>query len=416
MTPAEFESGVNNILDSTKPKGVDGSKGITKAIFKQIVVFFKNLLDAAQTAATAAINAASSAGYKGLTSSTSLAIATGSKTFTTNKDAANTAFTAGQRVRIVNSSAITNFFEGVITSFTGTTMVVSVDLIGGSGTNASWSILVGGEKSNVSGTANYLLKFISGTSAGNSMIKEVAGIVSVNEANHDSSSIMQVEGTLSAKELALKPTAINSGVYTFIKTMTHLFEGSWIFQAGGGSSSFGGGLRLFGHSHATKPGSVTAGISAGSGGKFRVNNWGTGDGTDVFSVNGNDGSTYNNTGVYGTISDIRLKENVLPATPKLQKLLKVDVVTFNLIDQELRQIGVIADQLEEVFPGLIEIDETSEEKFKQVKFSVFLPIIIKSIQELNQNYLAEVDLLKEELSSSNARIDELINRLDQANI
>lgn len=60
MTPAEFESGVNNILDSTKPKGVDGSKGITKAIFKQIVVFFKNLLTATITAKDAALSAQSS--------------------------------------------------------------------------------------------------------------------------------------------------------------------------------------------------------------------------------------------------------------------------------------------------------------------------------------------------------------------
>jgi len=55
-------------------------------------------------------------------------------------------------------------------------------------------------------------------------------------------------------------------------------------QAGGGSASYGGGLSLFGQAHATKPGWVTAGISTGSGGKFSVNDQGTGTGAEVFTV------------------------------------------------------------------------------------------------------------------------------------
>jgi hypothetical protein len=46
---------------------------------------------------------------------------------------------------------------------------------------------------------------------------------------------------------------------------------------------------MYGHSHATKPGWVTAGISANSGGRFTVNNQGLGTGVDVFyvDINGN---------------------------------------------------------------------------------------------------------------------------------
>ncbi|MFA7008452.1 MAG: hypothetical protein WC204_06270, partial [Elusimicrobiales bacterium] len=57
-----------------------------------------------------------------------------------------------------------------------------------------------------------------------------------------------------------------------------------ILQAGAGSAAFGGGLSLYGHSHASYPGWVKAGISSGSGGKFSVNTQGTGTGTDVFTV------------------------------------------------------------------------------------------------------------------------------------
>ncbi len=62
---------------------------------------------------------------------------------------------------------------------------------------------------------------------------------------------------------------------------------SLTLQAGEGSAGYGGGLKMFGHSHASKPGWVTAGISSGSGGKFSVNTQGLAGGTDVFTVDAN---------------------------------------------------------------------------------------------------------------------------------
>lgn len=65
----------------------------------------------------------------------------------------------------------------------------------------------------------------------------------------------------------------------------------FIIQAGAGSSGYGGAINTFGHSHATKPGWVTAGISVGGGtdgsateGRFTVNNQALAGGTDVFTV------------------------------------------------------------------------------------------------------------------------------------
>lgn len=60
--------------------------------------------------------------------------------------------------------------------------------------------------------------------------------------------------------------------------------GKLVAQAGSGSASFGGAINLFGNSHATNAGWVTAGISSGSGGKFSVNTQALGAGTDVFTV------------------------------------------------------------------------------------------------------------------------------------
>jgi hypothetical protein len=108
-------------------------------------------------------------------------------------------------------------------------------------------------------------------------------------------------------------------------------------------------------------------------------------------TNGTFGSA---TSTYGGISDIKLKENIKPATSKLNDLLKVNVVNYNFIDDtnKEKQIGVIAQELESIFPNLVfeTIDDKTGESTKSVKYSIFIPMLIKAIQELK----AELDALK----------------------
>jgi hypothetical protein len=105
---------------------------------------------------------------------------------------------------------------------------------------------------------------------------------------------------------------------------------------------------------------------------------------------------------YGAYSDIKLKENIIDATPKLEDLLKVKVRNYNLKGDDKKQIGVIAQELEDIFPGLIEEsndtikNENGEnietgEKTKSVKYSVFVPMLIKAIQEQQK----QIDELKQ---------------------
>ena len=101
-------------------------------------------------------------GYYNLTSVSSVAIATGSQTFTTNLSNISTAFTVGTRVRVAYVTTPANYMEGVITSFSGTTLVVNVDSIGGSGTYANWTISVAGIQgsngvTSITGTANQVI-------------------------------------------------------------------------------------------------------------------------------------------------------------------------------------------------------------------------------------------------------------------
>jgi hypothetical protein len=101
------------------------------------------------------------------------------------------------------------------------------------------------------------------------------------------------------------------------------------------------------------------------------------------------GDVQNTNNSYGAISDAKLKENIVDASPKLADLMQVKVRNYNLkADPNQKQIGVIAQELEAVFPSMInESQDTDKEgndlgtTSKSVKYSVFVPMLIKAIQE-----------------------------------
>jgi hypothetical protein len=55
-----------------------------------------------------------------------------------------TAITVGNRVRIAYTITPTNYVEGIITAFSGTSLTITSDATGGSGTYTSWNITVTG--------------------------------------------------------------------------------------------------------------------------------------------------------------------------------------------------------------------------------------------------------------------------------
>jgi hypothetical protein len=103
-------------------------------------------------------------------------------------------------------------------------------------------------------------------------------------------------------------------------------------------------------------------------------------GNDKLYIYGN-GNIVNANNSYGALSDESIKENIVDATPKLNSLMGVKIRNFNLIDDDTKtkQIGVVAQELEEVFPSMVELDGKSGKK--QVKYSVFVPMLVKAMQE-----------------------------------
>jgi hypothetical protein len=96
------------------------------------------------------------------------------------------------------------------------------------------------------------------------------------------------------------------------------------------------------------------------------------------------------TGTLGTISDIRMKKNVADATPKLEQLMQLRVVNYNLIDdpKEQKLLGFVAQEIEQIFPKLIEEFDVRDQETKElimmqktVKTTVLIPMLVKAIQE-----------------------------------
>jgi hypothetical protein len=155
------------------------------------------------------------------------------------------------------------------------------------------------------------------------------------------------------------------------------------------------------------------------------------DGTNTKFYIYSNGNMVNRNGSYGAISDAKLKENIEDASLKLDDLMKVKVRNYNLIGDDKKQIGVIAQELEEVFPAMIDESEDFEEvevpqldeegnevlneegevvttkervskgtTTKSVKYSVFVPMLIKAIQEQQeqiQELKTEIDSLKNQI-------------------
>jgi hypothetical protein len=102
----------------------------------------------AEIATTQATNAQNfAAAYSG-TSTTSLLIQTGSRVFTTQ---ASKLWVAGQFIQIASEANSSNYMNGTVTSYTGTTLTMNITNIGGSGTFADWSISISGGRGEVGG-------------------------------------------------------------------------------------------------------------------------------------------------------------------------------------------------------------------------------------------------------------------------
>ena len=144
--------------------------------------------------------------------------------------------------------------------------------------------------------------------------------------------------------------------------------------------------------------------------KGRSSSTGINTGNDVFYVYGN-GNVQNSNNSYGQISDQKLKENIVDANSQWNNIKDVRVRNFNFIEgQTHTQIGVVAQELEAVSPGLI--DEAPDRDkdgndlgtvTKSVKYSVLYMKAVKALQEA----MERIETLETQNASLEARLTAL---------
>ena len=114
-----------------------------------------------------------------------------------------------------------------------------------------------------------------------------------------------------------------------------------------------------------------------------------------------DDVTFNTVSATGDIiafasSDRRLKDNILPIENPLQKINSIGGYSFdwNVEKQHIysgKDYGVIAQEIEEILPELV---DTRENGYKAVKYDKLVSLLIEGIKELSQ----EVDELKKQIN------------------
>ena len=113
-----------------------------------------------------------------------------------------------------------------------------------------------------------------------------------------------------------------------------------------------------------------------------------------------DGDVYNTNNTYGQISDERLKQDIVDAASQWDDIQQVKVRKFRFKDNPTAplQIGVVAQELEAISPGLVKEQFQNGEdgdKVKSVKYSVLYMKAIKALQEA----MARIETLETQVAA-----------------
>jgi collagen type VII alpha len=275
-------------------------------------------------------------GFAGLTSTSSVAIGTGQKTFTTNLSSTATSFAVGTRVRVAFAANPTGqYMEGIITTFSSTTLIMSVDLAVGSGNTAPWNITLTG----------------------------AVGVQGLNGATG-------ATGPLGP----MGPMGVTGST------------GPQGFIGSTGATGFTGPT---GPTGAT--GSVASPTDNNSTDATYYPVWVNGinsttTGTSSTNLNFNPSTGTLSSIIFNSLSDETKKKNITSITGALDLVEQMNGVRYQWIDNDLDGIGVIAQEIEKILPEVV----VESNGIKSVSYGNIVGVLIEAIKELKQ----EVDELK----------------------
>ena len=102
---------------------------------------------------------------------------------------------------------------------------------------------------------------------------------------------------------------------------------------------------------------------------------------DISSITGNLGVTGDVSAAnFNATSDVALKENLNVIESPLEKLSKLNGYTFNWKKNKKEAIGIVAQEIENVFPQMVSL---GEDGVKRVSYDSLIPVLLEAIKELN---------------------------------
>ncbi len=104
-------------------------------------------------------------------------------------------------------------------------------------------------------------------------------------------------------------------------------------------------------------------------------------------------------GNYSALSDFNKKKDIALSTLGLAEVMQLKPSTFKFKDDEnqIEQIGFIAQEVKDIIPQAYYEDEEGDDKFIGLKQTAFIPVLVKAIQELSADLTSakqEIELLK----------------------
>ena len=78
-----------------------------------------------------------------------------------------------------------------------------------------------------------------------------------------------------------------------------------------------------------------------------------------------------------------MKTNIIPLTNSLELINKLNGVYFNKKNNSLREIGLIAQDVEKIIPEIVR-EDNSEEKIKSINYANITAVLIEAVKELTQ--------------------------------
>ena len=112
--------------------------------------------------------------------------------------------------------------------------------------------------------------------------------------------------------------------------------------------------------------------------------WNTGS-VDAKNVQSAEVAFAGNVTVEGTFtesSSIRLKENITPLDPALDKVNQLEAVSYNKIGADDREVGLIAEDVAELFPEVVTYNEEGQPQ--GIQYQRLSVILLKAVQELTE--------------------------------